>query len=89
MQNGILSEQIQILTPQNEGILGTTGLNNLMRDLCNPPNGRSEGVLVRNTMFFPGDRIIQTENNTEKGIFNGSMGTIIRLSEDEIVVPSE
>ena len=85
LSNGISSEQIQILTPQNEGILGTTGLNNLMRDLCNPPNGRSEGVLVRNTMFFPGDRIIQTENNAEKGIFNGSMGTIIRLSEDEIV----
>ena len=83
--NGILSDQIQILTPHNEGLLGTTGLNNLMRDLCNPPDTRDEGVLIRNTMFFPGDRIIETENNTDKGIFNGSMGTIIRLSHDEMV----
>ena len=83
LDNGISPEQIQILTPQNEGLLGTTGLNNLMRDICNPPASRGRGVLVRNTMFFPGDRIIQTENNSEKGIFNGSMGTIIRITEEE------
>jgi exodeoxyribonuclease V alpha subunit len=83
LSHGVKSEQIQLLTPQNEGLLGTTGLNNLMRDLCNPANVRGTGVLIHNTMFFPGDRIIQTENNNEKGIFNGSMGTIIRISDTE------
>ncbi len=85
ISNGVDSERIQILTPQNEGLIGTTGLNNMMRDICNPINNRGEGVLIRNTMFFPGDRIIETENNTEKGIFNGSMGTIIRISSEETV----
>lgn len=85
VNNGVNSDRIQILTPQNEGLIGTTGLNNMMRDICNPPNIRGEGILIRNTMFFPGDRIIETENNTEKGIFNGSMGTILRISSDETV----
>ena len=85
LDNGIDASRIQLLTPQNEGLLGTTGLNNLMRDLCNPISTRGIGVLIRNTMFFPGDRIIETENNSELGIFNGSMGTIIRLNKDEVV----
>lgn len=85
VNNGIDGDRIQILTPQNEGLIGTTGLNNMMRDICNPPDVRGNGVLIRNTMFFPGDRIIETENNTEKGIFNGSMGTILRISSDETV----
>ena len=85
IDSGVESNRIQLLTPQNEGLLGTTGLNNLMRDLCNPIESRGIGILIRNTMFFPGDRIIETENNSELGIFNGSMGTIIRLNKDEVV----
>lgn len=85
INNGIDSDRIQILTPQNEGLIGTTGLNNMMRDICNPSHSRGNGILIKNTMFFSGDRIIETENNTEKGIFNGSMGTIIRINSDETV----
>lgn len=85
INHGVSADRIQILTPQNEGLIGTTGLNNLMRDICNPPKTRGSGVLVRNTMFYPGDRIIETENNSELRIFNGSIGTILRVSSDEVV----
>ena len=85
IDNGVDADRIQILTPQNEGMVGTTGLNNLMRDICNPAHTRGQGILVKNTMFFPGDRIIETENNSELGIFNGSMGKIIRINKDEAV----
>ncbi len=85
IDNGVDADRIQILTPQNEGMVGTTGLNNLMRDICNPATTRGNGILIKNTMFFPGDRIIETENNSELGIFNGSMGKIIRINKDETV----
>lgn len=83
LQRGINPDRIQIITPQNEGILGTSGLNNMMRSLCNPHQG--VGMLVHNTMFYPGDRIIETENNSNLGIYNGSMGTIQSIDRNTVV----
>jgi exodeoxyribonuclease V alpha subunit len=85
LSKGVTPERIQILTPQNEGVIGTTGLNNMMRDICNPPDKRGKGLLVKNTMFFVGDRIIETENDADLGIFNGSIGVITAIADDGLV----
>lgn len=85
IDNGVSSERIQILTPQNEGLIGTTGLNNLMRDICNPPDKHSIGMLIKNTMFYVGDRIIETENNADLNIFNGSIGTIVDINKEGVI----
>ena len=85
LNNGVDPSQIQILTPQNDGIIGTTGLNNLMREICNPTNNHNVGALFKNTMFYPGDRIIETENNSELNIFNGSIGNITEITKDEVI----
>ena len=82
LQQGVDPDQIQILSPQNEGMVGTHGLNNMMRDVCNPEQLRGIGKLIGNTMFFPGDRIIETENDSELGIFNGSIGKILAFDSD-------
>lgn len=83
LDNGIDADRIQIITPQNEGLLGTSGLNNMMRNLCNP--NQRVGMLIHNTMFYPGDRIIETENNSSLGIYNGSIGVIKSIDKNTIV----
>ena len=83
INHGVNSDRIQIITPQNEGLLGTNGLNTLMRDLCNP--NKNDGMIVNNTIFYPSDRIIETENNSDLGIYNGSMGTIISIDRNTVI----
>lgn len=83
IENGIEPNRIQIITPQNDGILGTSGLNNMMRELCN--QNTDVGMLVNNVMFYVGDRIIATENNGNLGIYNGSIGTIISIAKRSVI----
>ncbi|HVP20080.1 MAG TPA: ATP-dependent RecD-like DNA helicase [Spirochaetia bacterium] len=64
---------IQVLTPMRRGLLGTRNMNRELQALLNP-HGRS---LARGTTEFRvGDRVMQTSNNYELGVFNGDIGTI-------------
>ena len=42
-------------------------------------------MIVNNTIFYPSDRIIETENNSDLGIYNGSMGTIISIDRNTVI----
>lgn len=86
-------EDIQVLCPSRKGILGVTELNRLLQKKLNPPeNGRSE-VKSRIYTFRDNDKVMQTKNNydivwkkgTEEGcgIFNGDIGTVIKIRRGE------
>ena len=86
-------EDIQVLCPSRKGILGVTELNRLLQEKLNPPeNGRSE-VKSRIYTFRDNDKVMQTKNNydivwkkgTEEGcgIFNGDIGTVIKIRRGE------
>lgn len=68
---------IQILTASNDGELGTTGLNELFKNIVNPKTEDDEFVYLSPTkIFHEKDRIIQTKNNYQLKVFNGSIGYI-------------
>jgi exodeoxyribonuclease V alpha subunit len=79
---------IQVLCPMNRGSLGVRELNQRLQRLLNPaPSG--EPVLEKYGWRFQiRDKVIQTENNYEKEIFNGDIGTIERIDpiEHEVVI---
>ena len=89
-------ENIQVLTPTKKGTLGTRELNKALQEVLNP---NIENLTERKTgiaIFRPGDRVMQVKNNYDiyweknkdekevgSGVFNGEMGTVVKISNIE------
>ena len=84
---------IQVLCPMNRGPCGTRELNRLLQAALNPArdDGGMHEVERFGWTFRLGDRVIQIENNYDKEVFNGDIGTISRVyaEEREVVVEFE
>jgi exodeoxyribonuclease V alpha subunit len=78
---------VQVLTPMNRNELGTQALNLHLQQVLNPPRGTPEVQRFGST-FRTGDKVLQTQNNYQKEVFNGDIGRIveIREAEREVVV---
>ncbi len=76
---------IQVLSPMHNGILGTTTLNvNLQKKL----NENSHKVIKGQNSYFLGDKVMQIRNNYDLGVFNGDIGNIVEIVNDDSVVVS-
>ena len=71
-------DDIQILTPMQKGELGARNLNQVMQALLNPHGNQIERFGV---IFREGDRVMQTENDYDKEVFNGDLGRIVSIDE--------
>ena len=81
---------IQVLTPMNRSVLGARNLNQVLQTALNPGDGGPE-VQRFGWTFRLGDRVIQTENDYNRDVFNGDLGVIesINRIEQEMVVNFE
>ncbi|MCF7853601.1 MAG: ATP-dependent RecD-like DNA helicase [Candidatus Pacebacteria bacterium] len=68
---------IQVLAPMNRGSCGTLALNSLLQQRLNP--GPAPEFRVGERILRINDRIMQTVNNYDKGVFNGELGQIIHV----------
>lgn len=74
-------EDVQVLTPMNRGGLGARSLN---VELQQRLNLNAEPRVTRfGWTYAPGDKVIQTVNNYEKDVFNGDIGRVVRIDEEE------
>lgn len=78
-------EDVQILTPMQKGDLGARNLNAAMQAALNPHGREIERFGWK---FREGDRVMQTENDYDKDVFNGDVGRIERVdaTDQEVVV---
>jgi exodeoxyribonuclease V alpha subunit len=78
---------IQVLTPMNRSLLGARNLNQVMQEALNPSDNGPE-IQRFGWTFRIGDRVIQTENNYDRDVFNGDLGVIENMNriEQEMVV---
>jgi exodeoxyribonuclease V alpha subunit len=81
---------IQVLTPMNRSVLGARNLNQVLQTALNSGDGGPE-VQRFGWTFRLGDRVIQTENDYNRDVFNGDLGVIesINRIEQEMVVNFE
>jgi exodeoxyribonuclease V alpha subunit len=87
LEQGNNIDDLQIMSPMKKGPCGVFKLNEVIQEKMANLNGTLEDVFQRGfTKFHVGDKVIQVENNYEKMIFNGDMGTITELGE-KIVDP--
>ena len=74
---------IQVLCPMNRGSLGTRELNARLQAELNPARPDEPTVEKFGWKFRPRDKVIQTENDYDKDVFNGDIGQILRIDLDE------
>jgi exodeoxyribonuclease V alpha subunit len=81
---------IQVLTPMNRSLLGARNLNQVMQAAMNPGDKGPE-IQRFGWTFRIGDRVIQTENNYDRDVFNGDLGVVENMNriEQEMVVNFE
>lgn len=82
-------EEIQVLAPMYRGPAGVTTLNERLQNALNPPNPKKPEVRLFGTLFRPGDKVMQTENNYDKDTFNGDIGFISGIDLTEHVLSVE
>lgn len=81
---------IQVISPSRKGDAGTENLNFLLQNALNPSMRGKAEYKHRERVFREGDRVMQIKNNYEldwtreddstgMGIFNGDIGTVIRI----------
>ena len=90
----------QVLSPTRKGILGVDNLNNELQSILNPPSKDKKERTFKDSVFREGDKVMQTKNNYSLkwnringygdnegvGIFNGDMGFIESISEENRTV---
>lgn len=74
---------LQVITPMNKGSLGTTELNTFIQEFILPPAQLAGGLTVGKRRFCLGDRVMQTRNNYDRGVFNGTIGTVISIDLED------
>ena len=79
---------VQVLCPMKRGLLGVRELNGRLQAALNPPSAEKPEIQKFGWIFRAQDKVIQTENDYEKEVFNGDIGQIeaIDLIEREVAV---
>lgn len=90
-------QNMQVLTPTKKGLLGTKELNKALQEKLNPNVNNLPEKASMGATFRAGDRVMQIKNNYDmywernvlekqeigSGVFNGEIGTIIKIDEKE------
>lgn len=74
------NQDIQVLTPMQRGVLGAQNLNQRLQESLNP---NAKGIQRFGLTFRVGDKVMQLENNYDKEVFNGDIGRIVKLDDEE------
>jgi exodeoxyribonuclease V alpha subunit len=74
---------IQILSPMNRGSLGAREMNMLLQQRLNPHRDGELTVERFGWQFRLRDKVIQTENDYDKEVFNGDIGQIVKIQPAE------
>jgi exodeoxyribonuclease V alpha subunit len=79
---------IQVLCPMNRGSLGIRELNVRLQGELNPARADESVVEKFGWQFRPRDKVIQTENDYDKEVFNGDIGQVVKIDpvEREVTV---
>jgi hypothetical protein len=77
---------VQVLCPMNRGSLGVRELNTSLQKVLNPARPGQPAVERFGWRFQTGDKVIQTENDYDKDVFNGDVGIVERINAVEQLV---
>lgn len=77
---------VQILAPMYKNPCGVEHLNTVIQEQTNAPCPGKGEYKNGKTLFRRGDKVMQKQNNYDKGVFNGDIGEIFAIQNDIIYV---
>lgn len=77
---------VQVLSPMRKGPLGVETLNLALQNLFNPGSG---GTRVGDVEVRAGDLVVQTKNDYQNEVFNGTLGVVLREGAGKVQVDFE
>jgi exodeoxyribonuclease V alpha subunit len=78
--------EIQVITPMHRGEVGVQSLNVELQRSLNP-NGQS--LQRYSVLYRVGDKVMQTVNDYDMGVYNGDIGRITSIKDGEMMVRFE
>lgn len=78
------ARDIQVLCPMNRQLLGTRAFNEVLQEALNQGREMQFEVERFGIKFRVGDKVIQTRNNYDKGVFNGDIGHIRAIDSEPV-----
>jgi exodeoxyribonuclease V alpha subunit len=81
---GVKPDDIQVLSPlRTRGEAGANALNRRLQAALNPLFKGEVEAKSGDRVFRAGDRIIQTKNDYDRGVFNGEIGRVLTIDPDQ------
>ncbi len=74
------TNNIQVLTPMQRGVVGAASLNIALQKEINP---NKAGLNRGGFTYCKGDRVMQIRNNYDKKVFNGDLGYVDKVDMEE------
>ena len=80
--------EIQVLAPMYRGPAGVHALNEALQAALNPPAANKPEKRLYGINFRLGDKLMQTQNNYDKDVYNGDIGWLVGLDlvEQQLIV---
>lgn len=84
LSKGNVLNNLQILIPLYQGVVGINEVNKFIQTNYNP----HKEVMIKHgdLTFYPDDKVLQLQNDPEKGIMNGDIGYIVDIFADSVGV---
>lgn len=76
-------DEIQVLAPMYRGPAGVHALNTCLQEALNPPAIMKAEKTLYGVTFRVGDKLMQTQNNYDKEVFNGDIGYLFAINPVE------
>jgi exodeoxyribonuclease V alpha subunit len=73
---------VQVLAPMHRGVVGVGNLNALLQAALNPPAAGKPERPMGGRIYRLGDRVMQIRNNYQKETYNGDIGRIVDVDQE-------
>jgi len=83
LDQGLSQQDIQILAPMYDGVAGITNLNDHLREFFNPGDVFKKEIAIGRTTYREGDKILQLKNQPDDDVYNGDIGTLVEINDDD------
>ena len=75
-------QDVQILCPMHKGMVGAAALNDLLQKELNPD---AKELVRSGRRWKVGDKVMQVRNDYEKEVFNGDVGLIEEIDDEDVL----
>ena len=78
----------QIMAPIYKTRNGIDNLNTLMQSIFNPKSNSKNEIIIHDTLYREGDKVLQLLNMPDENIYNGDIGIIVEIDsiKKEIII---